>query len=221
MRRNGPLVVGALACVLVGAVLVWNGTRPDATRPPATTASPRAESSRAVAAPLAAPDTGAAKSRIEDAPPSSPSTDESVARRFAEVDSLLPLYRELVARANNGDGAAAYYLYKIHETCAYLPHPGQIRRLLPRMRTPMTGVRGSTCRSCSVPTRRVHRSCRRSWPRGTRPRGSRWRPTSATPWRRRCLLHGCCTECPRSREHRAGTPVHARRGEEPRPRRAV
>jgi hypothetical protein len=124
MRRNGPLVVGALACVLVGAVLVWNGTRPDATRPPATTASPRAESSRAVVAPLAAPDTEAAKSRNEDAPPSALSTGESVARRFAEVDSLLPLYRELVARANKGDGTAAYYLYKIHETCAYPRNPG-------------------------------------------------------------------------------------------------
>jgi hypothetical protein len=31
----------------------------------------------------------------------------------------LPLYRELVARANKGEGEAAYYVYKIHETCAY------------------------------------------------------------------------------------------------------
>jgi TPR repeat protein len=68
---------------------------------------------------LAAPGTAGAKSGKEDASPSPRPSGESIANRFAEADSLLPLYRELVARANKGDGEAAFYVYKIHETCAY------------------------------------------------------------------------------------------------------
>lgn len=118
MRRNGLLVVGALACALVGAWLGWNRTRPDATRPPVRTVSP-AESPRAVATPLAAPDAASARFRKETAPPDAPRAGESIGKRFTEADNLLPLYRDLVARANQGDGEAAYYLYRIHETCAY------------------------------------------------------------------------------------------------------
>ena len=119
MRRNGLLLVGAFACLLAGTVVGWNRTRPAATRLPAPTISPHAESSRTGATPLAAPDTAGARSRKEDPSPSAPPAGESIARRLAEAGSLLPLYRELVARANKGDGEAAYYLYKIHETCAY------------------------------------------------------------------------------------------------------
>jgi len=118
MRRNGLLVVGFLACALVGAVVGWNRTRPAETRPPARTASP-AESSRAVATPLPAPEPPSAEARKETEPPEGPRANEAIGKRFAEADSLLPLYRELVARANQGDGEAAYYLYRIHETCAY------------------------------------------------------------------------------------------------------
>jgi hypothetical protein len=118
MRRNGLLVVGFLACALVGAVVGWNRTRPAETRPPAQTASP-AESSRAVATSLPAPEPPGAETRKETAPPEGPRANEAIGKRFAEADSLLPLYRELLARANQGDGEAAYYLYRIHETCAY------------------------------------------------------------------------------------------------------
>ena len=129
MRRKGLLVVGALACALVGAVVGWHRTRPAETRPPARTASP-AESSRAVATPLAAPDPPSAETRKETAPPEAPRAGESIGKRFAEADSLLPLYRELVARANQGDGEAAYYLYRIHETCAYPRNTGNPKRAL-------------------------------------------------------------------------------------------
>jgi TPR repeat protein len=68
---------------------------------------------------LTAPDTAGAKARKEGESPSPPPAGKSIASRFAEADSLLPLYRELVARANKGEGEAAYYVYKIHEACAY------------------------------------------------------------------------------------------------------
>jgi len=113
------LVIASLACLLVGAVLGWNRMRPAETDTPAPTVSRDAKPQRPVATPLAAPDAAGAKSRKEDASPSPRPSGESIASRFAEADSLLPLYRELVARANKGEGEAAYYVYKIHETCAY------------------------------------------------------------------------------------------------------
>jgi TPR repeat protein len=119
MRRNGLLVAGVLACALVGAMAGWNRTRPAATRPQISKESPHAEPSGAVATPLATPDTAGATVPEEAASPAAPAAGESIATRFAEAESLLPLYRELVARANKGDGEAAYYLYRIHETCAY------------------------------------------------------------------------------------------------------
>ena len=60
-----------------------------------------------------------AASRTESAAPPSPPADESIAQRFAAAGSLLPLYRELVGRAINGHAEAAYYVYRIHELCAY------------------------------------------------------------------------------------------------------
>jgi hypothetical protein len=60
-----------------------------------------------------------AASRTESAAPPTRPADESIGPRFAAAGSLLPLYRELVGRANNGDAEAAYYLYRIHELCAY------------------------------------------------------------------------------------------------------
>ena len=119
MRRNGLLVIGVLACVLVGAVLAWNRIRPVAKDTPAPAVLRDAEPQRPVATPLAAPDTAGAKPHREDASPSPPPAVKSIASRFSEAQSLLPLYRELVDRANSGDAAAAYYLYRIHELCAY------------------------------------------------------------------------------------------------------
>lgn len=123
MRRNGLLVVGVLACALVGAMVGWNRRRPAATRPPIPTESPHAEPPGAVATPLAAPGAASAKTGKATVSPAAPPTGESIARRFAEAESLLPLYRELVARANKGGGEAAYYLYRIHETCAFPRKP--------------------------------------------------------------------------------------------------
>jgi TPR repeat protein len=128
MRRNGLLVVGVLVVALVGAVVGWNLTRSAATRPQAPTASPHAEPPGAVATPLAARDPVSAEIRKEIPSPSARPAGESVATRFAEAESLLPLYRELVARANDGDGEAAYYLYRIHETCAYPRKPDNPKR---------------------------------------------------------------------------------------------
>jgi TPR repeat protein len=68
---------------------------------------------------MAAPDAASTKSREEDTRVSEPPTAESLARRFADAGNLLPIYRELVARAHKGDGEAAYYLFRIHETCGY------------------------------------------------------------------------------------------------------
>lgn len=56
---------------------------------------------------------------MDSASRSAPPSGESIASRFEADESLLPLYRELVARANKGDAEAAWYLYRIHETCAY------------------------------------------------------------------------------------------------------
>ena len=119
MRRNGLLVGGALACMLVGAVVVWNRTGPTVTYPTAPTVSRRAEPPGAVVPPVAMPDTTGSRSRRDSAAPSAPPAQEYIAQRFAAAESLLPLYRELVGRANNGDAEAAYYLYRIHELCAY------------------------------------------------------------------------------------------------------
>ena len=124
MRRSGLLVVGLLACVLVGAVVGWNRTRSPETDSPARTVTPHADSPRAVATPLSAPETAGVVARKETAAPAAPPTGESIGRRFAEAGNLLPLYRELVTRANKGDGEAAYYLYRIHETCAYPRNQG-------------------------------------------------------------------------------------------------
>jgi len=129
MRRNGLLIVVVLACVLVGAVLTWSRMRSAATHQPTPTELPHGEPRAAVATPLAAPDAASAKAPKETPSPPARPAGESVARRFAEAKSLLPLYRELVDRANRGDGEAAYYLYRIHETCTYPrtqknPRPG-------------------------------------------------------------------------------------------------
>jgi len=117
MKRTGLFVGGALVCMLVGAVVVWNRSRPAVTGPPAPAVSPQAEPPAAVAPPVAASDTAGARSH--SASPSAPSAYESIAQRFAAAGSLLPLYRELLGRASNGDAEAAYYMYRIHELCAY------------------------------------------------------------------------------------------------------
>lgn len=124
MRRSGLLVVGVLACAVVGAMVSWNRTRSPATVPPAPTVTPHAHSPRAVSTPLSAPETAGVVARKETALPAAPPTGESIGRRFAGAENLLPLYRELVTRANKGNGEAAYYLYRIHETCAYPRNPG-------------------------------------------------------------------------------------------------
>jgi hypothetical protein len=53
-----------------------------------------------------------------EVPPSeSGNADRALESRLAEDATLLPLYRELRGRASNGDGEAAYYLYRIYVTC--------------------------------------------------------------------------------------------------------
>jgi hypothetical protein len=44
-------------------------------------------------------------------------TGRTLESRLREDATLLPLYRELRGRASNGDGEAAYYLYRIFVTC--------------------------------------------------------------------------------------------------------
>ena len=68
------------------------------------------------------PDRTGPRSRRDSAAPSAPPAQQSIAQRFATVGSLLPLYRELVGRAINGDAEAAYYVYRILELCTYPTH---------------------------------------------------------------------------------------------------
>lgn len=119
MKRTGLLVGGALACMLVGAVVVWNRNGPAVTRPAVPTESRRAEPPGAAVPPVARPDRTDPRFRADSASPSAPPARESIAQRFAAAGSLLPLYRELLGLATNGDAEAAYYLYRIHELCAY------------------------------------------------------------------------------------------------------
>jgi len=95
--------------------------------------SPQPKPQGAVAPPVDAPDMAGAASRTESAAPPTRPADESIAQRFAAAGSLLPLYRELVGRANNGDAEAAYYLHRIHELCAY---PAQRNSLKPAAADP-------------------------------------------------------------------------------------